>query len=308
LLKDNGILVLSFEAQKYFIADRMARLLKLAFDEDPISFRIPYSAYGWGGVMFIAGDLQSAKEQIYKNNKLSSLIKKWQKDHPLSFTYSTKIVSDDWPYIYLNKPKIPIIFYILSVLIFILLIRSYRFWKAAGLIGRWKKSHWHFFFLGAAFLLLEVQNISKASVVLGSTWQVNAVIISGVLLMILLANLIEYKFIKIPFKFLYVLLIGTCIALYYTDLSQFAFLAYPAKALIIGTLTTTPLFFSGIIFIRSFAAIKRKSEALGSNLVGALVGAMVQSITYATGVKFLLLIVAGFYFASLITKPKEVIL
>ena len=32
------------------------------------------------------------------------------------------------------------------------------------------------FFMGAAFLLLEVQNISKASVVLGNTWVVSAVV------------------------------------------------------------------------------------------------------------------------------------
>ena len=35
-------------------------------------------------------------------------------------------------------------------------------------------------------MLLEVQNISKAAVVLGNTWIVNAVIISGVMVMILL--------------------------------------------------------------------------------------------------------------------------
>ena len=43
-------------------------------------------------------------------------------------------------------------------------------------------------------MLLEVQNISKASVVLGNTWQVNAVIISGILIMILLANAFAAQF------------------------------------------------------------------------------------------------------------------
>jgi len=46
-------------------------------------------------------------------------------------------------------------------------------------------------FWARAFLLLEVQNISKAAVVLGNTWLVNAVVISGVLAMILLANLVR---------------------------------------------------------------------------------------------------------------------
>jgi spermidine synthase len=305
LLYDGGIFVLSFEAAKPFIADRMAKILRETFDHDPISFRIPITAYGWGGVIFISGDLDIVKKQISKNERLASLIEKFQKDYPLNFSYKTKITTDDWPYIYLNKPNIPIIFYLLSALLFILLFRSYNHWNAAGLISRLNKSHYHFFFLGAAFLLLEVQNISKASVVLGSTWQVNAVIITGVLSMILLANFIAYKFPKIPIKFLYLLLIASCLGLFLIDLSRFAFLAYPTKALTIGILTTLPMLFSGIIFIRSFAIINGKDEALGANLIGALVGALLQSITFITGIKFLLLIVAGLYFFSYLTKPQE---
>ena len=121
--------------------------------------------------------------------------------------------------------------------------------------------------------------------------------------MILLANLLAYKFPNISIKFLYVLLISTCLGLYFTDLSRFAFLPYSTKAVTIGILTTLPMLFSGIIFIRSFALIVGKDEALGANLVGALVGAMLQSVTFMSGIKFLLLIVAGFYLASYLTKP-----
>ena len=42
LLADGGIVVLSFfEAQKPFIADRMARTLREVFGQEPICFRIP---------------------------------------------------------------------------------------------------------------------------------------------------------------------------------------------------------------------------------------------------------------------------
>ena len=36
---------------------------------------------------------------------------------------------------------------------------------------------------------------------------------------------------------------------------------------------------------------------------GALVGALLQSITFVTGIRALLLIVAGLYFLSLLTRP-----
>ena len=255
--------------------------------------------------MFIAGDLTTAKKQITKHEKLASLIEKWQKNYPLSLTYTTKIATDDWPYIYLKKPAIPIIYFLLAGLMVILLIRCYRRWQAYGLISRWKRSHWHFFFLGAAFLLLEVQNISKASVVLGNTWEVNAVIISGVLAMILLANLAAYRFPHMPLGVVYALLIATCLALYFVDLARFAFLPYSLKALVVGGLTTLPMLFSGIVFIRSFAVAVGKDEALGANLIGALVGALLQSVTFVIGIKALLLIVAGLYFLSMLTKPQK---
>ena len=256
--------------------------------------------------MFIAGDLTTAKNQIARNKNLASLIKKLQKSYTLSLTYSTKIATDDWPYIYLKKPVIPLLYYLLAGLLFVLLIRCYKHWNASGLITRWNRSHWHFFFLGSAFLLLEVQNISKASVVLGNTWEVNAVIISGVLTMILIANLIVSRFPQIQIGLTYVVLIASCLALYFVDLAQFAFLPYTIKALIVGGLTTMPMLFSGIVFIRSFAVVAGKDEALGANLIGALVGALLHSATFVIGIKALLLIVAGLYFLSLLTKPRSI--
>ena len=182
-------------------------------------------------------------------------------------------------------------------------VRSYRKWKVNDNVPLINRTFWHFFSLGSAFLLLEVQNISKASVVLGNTWQVNAVIISSILAMALLANWVAYKFPKLPLNLIYFLLVGTCLALYFIDLARFGFLPYPMKATIVGALTSLPMLFSGIVFVRSFAVAPDKSNALGANLIGALVGALLQSITFITGIKALLLIVAGFYLLSLFTAP-----
>ena len=165
------------------------------------------------------------------------------------------------------------------------------------------RTHAHFFFLGAAFLLLEVQNISKAAVVLGNTWTVNAVIISGILTMVLLANLIAAKFSNVPQSLFVCLLIASCLALYFVDLSRFAFLPYATKALLVGTLTTLPMLFAGIIFIDSFRRVLRKDLALGANLFGALLGGILQSVTFVIGIKALLLVVALLYLAAIITRP-----
>jgi spermidine synthase len=305
LLSDGGIIVLTFEAQKPYIADRMAKVLQEIFGEEPITFRIPRSEYGWGGVVFITGDLINARNQIEQNPQLRNYIAELQQTYPLSFPLTTKVATDDWPYIYLDSPKIPVVFYLLIGLMGLLLLHSWRRWKAPNLLTRWGRSHWHFFFLGAAFLLLEVQNISKASVVLGNTWQTNAAIVSGVLIMVLLANWVAKKFPGIKIEFIYIALISITLSLYFIDLAQFAFLPYPVKVLVTGCLTTLPMLFSGIIFIRSFANVERKDEALGANMVGSFVGALLQAITFLIGIQALLLIVAGFYALSFLTLPRQ---
>ncbi len=305
LLADGGILALTFESQKPYISDRMERVLREVFGEEPVYFRIPSSAYGWGGVMFIAGDLTNAKQQIAHNQRLNTFINKIQETNHISLPNNTRIASDDWPYIYLETPKIPALYYLLAGLILLILIRSFRKWHSQDIVSHWSRSHWHFFFLGAAFLLLEVQNISKASVILGNTWYVNAVIVSGVLIMALLANWLAYKFPKIRVQYAYIALIVTCLILFFVDLARFAFLPYALKALVVGSLTTLPMLFSGIIFIRSFAFVEGKNEALGANLIGALFGALLQSVTFVIGIKALLLIVAGLYILSLLTIPTK---
>src|SRR5438094_979873 len=74
LLADGGVMVLSFEATRPFIADRMATVLRHEFQQEPIVFHVPSSGYGWGGVLFIAGDLEVARQQIAKNPRLRVLI------------------------------------------------------------------------------------------------------------------------------------------------------------------------------------------------------------------------------------------
>lgn len=306
LLAEGGILTLMFAAQKPYIADRMARVLQETFGEAPIVFRIPASNYGLGGVMFIAGDLDTVRGQLAQNPRLSAYIANLQATSPVALPLTTNVATDDWPYIYLASPRIPVLYYLLAGLMGLLLFRSSKKWKTANFITHWHRSHWHFFFLGAAFLLLEVQNVSKASVVLGNTWETNAAIVSGVLIMALLANWVTYRFPQIRTDAIYFVLLLILLALYFIDLAQFAFLPYAVKVMVVGSLTTLPMLFSGVIFISSFKEVAGKDEMLGANIVGALVGALLQSITFVVGIKALLLIVAGFYLLSLLTQPRQV--
>lgn len=303
LLKEGGVVALSFEALKPFIAERMGGCLEEVFGHESLAFRVPPNPTGWGGVMFVTGDMDNVQTGLAAHPQLQSLIADWQQQFPLQLKGGTRIASDDWPYIYLESPTIPTLYYLLAGLMPVLLLYAKYRSGAQTMIGSWKRSELHFALLGAAFLLLEVQNISKASVVLGNTWLVNAIVISGILCMILFANVISTRFPRIPLALVGGGLLGSCFALYMIDLSTFAFLPYPLKALIVGGLTTVPLLFSGIIFARSFAATESRHRALGANLLGSIFGGILQSLTFVIGIKALLLVVAGLYAAALWCAP-----
>jgi spermidine synthase len=303
LLASDGVMVLSFEALKPYIADRMASCIREVFQQEPLAFRIPTNTTGWGGVMFVAGNQAGIQQAITADPALAGYIARCQQENPLNLRYQTAVATDDWPYIYLEHARIPKLYYLLGALMGLLLWYGKRRLDIPLVGGAWQRSDAHFFLLGAAFLLLEVQNISKASVVLGNTWVVNAVIISAILTMILLANCLVGCYRNFPRPAVFTMLLATCLGIYWIDLSTFAFLAYPLKALLVGGLTTLPMLFAGMIFIDSFDQTTDKARALGANLIGSLVGGMLQSLTFVIGIKALLLLVAASYLGAWLTRP-----
>src|SRR5262249_23195569 len=262
LLADGGVLVMSFEVFRAFSGERMNGVLRDVFGRDPLRFRVPPNNYGWGGIMMVAGDQEAALQQIEANPRLKALLAAWNQNDPVPLTRSPTLVTDDWPYIYLEHPSIPLLYAVWAILLVLLFWRGLRRLQTPRLLAGWQRIDWHFFFLGAAFLLLEVQNISKAAVALGNTWRVNAVIISGILGMLLLATAITALSPRLPLSPVYGALLGICFGLYFVDLSVFGSLPYALKALVVGLLTSLPMLFSDIVFIRSFAHVERKDRAL----------------------------------------------
>ncbi|MCL7976872.1 MAG: methyltransferase, partial [marine benthic group bacterium] len=306
LLRDGGIVTVTFVPMRPFIADRIAVELRDAFGEDPLAFNVVRHGEDIYGIVYVAGDLSSVRERLESEPRLARL-NMLADQYPVVLTYTTPPATDDWPYLYLDHPRIPLLFVLLAGLMGLLVLYAQKTLDLPPTMNprHWDRGAWHFFFLGAAFLLLEVQNISKASVVLGNTWLVNAVIITGVLTMVLIANAIVIKWPRIPVMPVFGILIATVLALYFVDLARFAFMDPVPKAVLVGGLTTLPMVFSGIVFARAFAVTAHKDHALGANLLGALVGAILQSLSFLLGIKALLLVVAAFYIAAMLTRPEQ---
>jgi len=316
-LKPGGLLTVAFAAQHPYIVDRLARTLREEFGRTPDVFAIPNSSFGFGAVMFIARDAGIGLAQGPADIVLKARVEEWRglerERLPLGgktvqewLLYTTAMATDDWPYVYLDRPRVPMLFVVLGVMVCCLPVLLRRVCGASALVpGGWGRTHWHFALLGGAFLLLEVQNISRASVALGSTWLVSAVIITGVLVMVLLANVVCAYWPGFPVGLVAFGLIGSCAALYWIDVASFVHVSPGLRGAVIGLVTCLPMLFGGMLFTRSFARCRRRDEAFGANLVGGMAGGMMQSITFLSGTNALVVIVAVLYLGALLTQPRE---
>src|SRR6266550_245321 len=148
------------------------------------------------------------------------------------------------------------------------------------------------------FLLLEAQIISKMALLFGTTWVVNSIVIAALLSLIVGANfLVNFKPL-FPVRLAYGGIFLSLLASYSIPLQKFFFTSLLVKVLTATLVLCLPVFFAGIIFIRSFAAAGFRGEALGSNLFGAMVGGILESASLWTGIRFLLVIAALLYLAS----------
>ncbi|HUK31268.1 MAG TPA: hypothetical protein VLV89_09155 [Candidatus Acidoferrum sp.] len=295
LLKSDGLLILKFQANTPWIAGRLSNSLERVFGQQPLDFWAPGSSYSTGGRFFVAGS--SARiDNALRTPALAAYIK----DHGNIPKESARPTTDDWPFFYQHEPGLPLVIIIVSLLIVGLARMLIR---RTGMAGR--PIHWHFFFLGAGFLLLESQIISRMALLFGTTWLVNAVVIAVLFLLILAANSIVGFLPDIPIRIAYLGIGASVLVSYFLPTSALMFESFWTRALAATFVLCLPAAFASIIFIRGFAGAGFSAEALGSNLFGAVVGGMLEAASMWTGIRSLVLLAGLLYLASYIFRPSE---
>jgi hypothetical protein len=282
LLTSNGTLVLSFVTGRNFATDRLYATLEKAFAVAPAAY---FTRFGASGVLLVEG--------YARDTRIPGLPEVSSEFHQR--TAATILATDAWPFLYLVDRSIPGSILVVSAL-FLLLA-----WMAVQKTGRvgWRTSpsYLHFFFLGAGFLLLETKAITVLSLLFGSTWIVNAVVIAAFLLMALLSNAIV-GFCTIPNIVSY----GSLLLLLAVDLlfpySRLNSTSPGIRVLIGGGWVALPVFFSGIIFSSSLKIFGRPAEALGINLFGAVVGGILENAVMIGGTSILSVLAMTLYVCS----------
>jgi hypothetical protein len=294
-LTDDGLISLTFSVGRRWIGQRLFNMLTEVFGEEPTVFDTSYD----GGVMFLTGP--GADDLDMEDLPPSPLVI----SHSLrDYSYNNRVPNtlDDWPYLYMEKRGIPRVYWAMIVLILgvstILVLRAFP--EALNV-------DFHFFFLGSAFLLIEVKSITELALMFGSTWVINSVVISAILVMILFANLYASLIKTHKIWVYYILLMISLAVSYFVPLQSLLERSLITRGVVSSIVVSMPLFFAGIIFATSLKNTKRIEVVFGSNLLGAMLGGFFEYASLAYGIKNLTMFAAAMYilsFAVLIVRRR----
>jgi len=211
--------------------------------------------------------------------------------------------TDDWPFMYVRRRHFPISYVPLigvflaatGLMVFVLVGRG----GLRSPPGR--PGPLHFFFLGAAFMLIEAKGITELALTFGSTWQVVGAIIVGVLLLAFVGNVFVASGCTGRRVWIwYVLLVASIVVGYLipgTLLTHRLGGGASMKALHV-LLLTLPMLFASVIFSTGFRDGPGVERVLSANLFGAICGGFAEYGAVALGYRNLYLIALGFYLLS----------
>jgi SAM-dependent methyltransferase len=220
---------------------------------------------------------------------------------PLVRDATVAVATDDWPFLYMRSPSLPRQY--AGALATVLMVSVLAVWLARGgsRAGRWS---WHFFFLGAGFMLLETKSIVQFALLWGSTWSSASLAIASVLVMALASAAVAAR-VDIRRRWVVAAALFALVALNYViPVGRVTFGSRVVESAFYGTLVFSPVFCAGLLFSSSFRRSSSVSTDFGANLLGAMAGGVGEYLSLLAGYRFLLVVVAVCYLLAITTEER----
>jgi hypothetical protein len=210
---------------------------------------------------------------------------------------------DDWPYLYLTARTIPA-HYIAALLTVLLVTGLFMGVGARRSLagGRWDAP---MFFMGAGFLLVETKSVTEMSLLFGSTWTVNLMVFAAILVMVLIANLAIQRRRPARTGALFVGLFAALAVAYAIPASTLLPLGTGAQWISGGLMVALPIFFAALIFSTLLSRRSDAGRALAYNLLGAILGGVLEYSAMALGVKAMYIVAAILYAGAAFYAMRE---
>lgn len=280
LLNDHGLLSLSFGIPQAWLVMKLYRMVQEGTGRTPLI----YTSHGQVVLCVSRGELPPPPPAITIFERAV-----------VTGTPEIDAPTDDWPFLYLAQKTIPTDYVIVigSLLLVSLL-------AVGALRGRsFGRNDAHFALLGMGFLLLETKSIGDCSLYFGATWFVTLIVVLGVLLMVLGANVVAGRLPRFSF-WLYLPLFAVFAVLWMVPREQILMLGFTSRLLWTLFAVPLPVFFAGLIFSTTFRDATNASVLFGANLIGAMIGGFSEYLGMAVGSRHLSLLVIAVYAGSLL--------
>jgi len=290
VLQPDGLICLQFDIHHAWFADRLFKTMTQAAGYSPIVFAYNvHNQYSQNYYFLLGQAVKDKKISLPKSVNLSV--------GEITSSPSNTVLTDDWPYLYLAPVAVDKLYlFAVAEILLLGLFVSRRI-----LLKQSSNQNYQMMSLGAAFLLLELQSIAHLALLYGNTWLTLSVVLSGVLTLILLANVLVLRLGEAIGKRIELLYLGLFAAIACSYLLPFeSILANPFPSEIIGYAIVTavalmPMFFAALVFSTTFKRVENPAVALGFNSLGAVIGALCEYATTYIGINNLVLVAGGFY-------------
>ncbi len=206
--------------------------------------------------------------------------------------------TDDHPFPYIDGRMIPAFYlwWLGAILLASLVI--VRVTSGAPLSAM--RGYADLFCMGAAFLLLETKSVVQFALLFGTTWLVNSLVFAGILIAVLLAvEVARRRRLPRPGS-LYALLVAALVVAWFVPPDRLLSLAVVPRFLVGVAVAFTPVFLANLIFAQRFKDVGASTVAFGANLLGAMLGGILEYLAIVTGYRNLLLLVALLYGLALL--------
>lgn len=218
-----------------------------------------------------------------------------------SVWHGTRIApaTDDHPFPYLHGNSIPSSYLWMLGLI---LLASVLFVRVGGGSLRRMGGYLDLAFMGAAFMLLETKNIVQFALLFGTTWFVNALVTGAILVAVYLA-VETARLVKLPPPWvLYAALIVSLALTWLIPQQDLVSLPIVARFLAGAALAFAPVYLANLVFAQRFSDVETTAIAFAANLLGAMVGGVLEYLALITGYRFLLILVGVLYALAFVVR------
>jgi hypothetical protein len=139
--------------------------------------------------------------------------------------------------------------------------------------------------------------VTGFALLFGTTWIVNAIVFSGVLVAVLLAVEITRRWPTPPIPVMYAVLAGGLALTWFVPNAWLLDLAYVPRIVASVAVTFLPVFAANVVFAKRLDEVPDPTTAFGANLLGAMVGGCLEYLALVVGHRGLV-ILAGVVYAG----------